>query len=164
MIRRKICMLGAFAAGKTSLVRRFAHGLFSDRYRTTVGVSVEKKSVELDGEGVDLIVWDLYGEDEFQKVRESYLKGAAGVFYVVDGTRAETLDVALALRDRVEGSEPGVPSIALVNKTDDTVAWELDAAASERLQAVLPVREVSARTGAGVDEAFLALARLTLNR
>jgi GTPase SAR1 family protein len=45
MIQKKICMLGGFAVGKTSLVRRFVSNVFSDQYQTTIGVTVEKKCV-----------------------------------------------------------------------------------------------------------------------
>lgn len=165
MIKKKVCMLGAFAAGKTSLVRQFAHGVFSEKYHTTVGVRIEKKTLELDGAAVDLIVWDLHGEDEFQKVRVNYLKGAAACIYVVDGTRAETLDVAMDLRARAEERFPGTPALFLVNKADLKDEWEVAAASLGRLTALgLPTHEVSARTGHGVDEAFHGLARRLLER
>ena len=59
MIKKKICMLGAFAAGKTSLVRRYVHSLFSEKYHTTVGVKIEKKPVNINGTPVDLLLWDI---------------------------------------------------------------------------------------------------------
>ena len=160
MIKKKICMLGAFAAGKTSLVRQFAHGVFSEKYHTTVGVRIEKKTVSVEDEPVDLIIWDLHGEDEFQKVRVSYLKGAAACVYVVDGTREETLDVAMDLRARAEERFPGLPSLFLVNKTDLNDAWELSASSLGRLTALgLDVHRVSALSADGVEEAFGDLAR-----
>lgn len=44
MSKFKVCMLGAFAVGKTSLVQRYVHSLFSDRYQTTLGVRIDKKA------------------------------------------------------------------------------------------------------------------------
>ena len=61
MLQKKICMLGGFSVGKTSLVRRFVQSIFSETYLTTVGVKIDKKSVELPGKTVDLILWDLAG-------------------------------------------------------------------------------------------------------
>ena len=98
MMQKKVCMLGGFAVGKTSLVRRFVSNVFSDHYHTTIGVTVEKKSVIVDDRDVMLVLWDLYGEDEFQRVRDSYLRGSAGYILVMDGTRKATLDTALALQ------------------------------------------------------------------
>ena len=67
MIQKKICMLGAFAVGKTSLVKQYVSGIFSEKYHTTVGVKIDKKMVEVDGQSMTLILWDLHGEDEFSK-------------------------------------------------------------------------------------------------
>ena len=36
MIQKKICLLGGFAVGKTSLIRRFVTGMFSELYQTTI--------------------------------------------------------------------------------------------------------------------------------
>ena len=51
-------MLGAFAAGKTSLVQQYVHSIFSDKYHTTVGVNIEKIRVTSEDAAVDLIIWD----------------------------------------------------------------------------------------------------------
>jgi len=99
MIQKKICLLGGFGVGKTSLVSRFVHSIFSDKYLTTVGVKIEKKSLVLNEQELDLVIWDLYGEDDFQKVRMSYLRGASGYLLVADGTRRTTLDTAMSLHE-----------------------------------------------------------------
>ena len=163
MIQKKICMLGAFAVGKTSLVSRFVKSLFSDKYHSSVGVKVDKKLVAAGQEQLELLLWDLYGEDEFQKIRTSYLRGSAGYVLVADGTRRETLDRAVVLQNRTEEAVGKVPFVLMVNKADLTDKWELDDAALEALtKSGWPVLKTSAKTGAGVEEAFLALARRML--
>ena len=102
MIQKKVCMLGGFAVGKTSLVARFVTSIFSDKYLTTVGVKIEKKSVQVSNQQLDLVLWDIYGDDEFQRVRMSYLRGASGYLLVVDPTRKATLETAIALQDSAE--------------------------------------------------------------
>ena len=57
-------MLGAFGVGKTSLVRRYVESIFSDTYLTTVGVKIDKKTLNVGDEPVTLILWDIAGEDE----------------------------------------------------------------------------------------------------
>ena len=159
MMRRKICMLGAFAVGKTSLVRRFVEGYFDERYETTIGVRILKKELFLGGVNHTLMIWDLHGDDEFQAVRPSYLRGASGCLYVIDGTRAGTLDVARRLRERVLEHVGEVPSLSLLNKQDLTSEWELDEDMRERLDAQgWQTRLTSAATGVGVEEAFRDLA------
>jgi GTPase SAR1 family protein len=45
MIQKKVCMVGTLGVGKTSLVAKFVHSMFSDKYLTTVGVKIDKKTV-----------------------------------------------------------------------------------------------------------------------
>ena len=160
MIQKKICMLGASAVGKTSLVSRFVRSIFSDKYHTTVGVKVDKKVVALGEDQMDLLLWDLYGEDEFQKMRTSYLRGSSGYVLVVDGTRHETLEKAVVLQNRTEETLGKVPFVLVLNKTDLADKWEVDEAAIEELgKRGWPAFRTSAKTGEGVEQAFLALAR-----
>ena len=92
MIKKKICLIGSFAVGKTSLTRRFVSNEFSDDYLTTLGVKIERRDVEYGRtKTVNLMIWDLAGRDEFAQVQKSYLVGAAGLLFVADGTRRETL-------------------------------------------------------------------------
>jgi small GTP-binding protein len=160
MIQKKICMLGTFAVGKTSLVSQFVKSIFSDKYHSTVGVKVDKKQVTVGGDELDLLLWDIYGEDEFQKLRTSYLRGSAGYVLVVDGTRRETLGQAVAFQNRAEEAVGKVPFVLMVNKADLTEKWEVDEAALEELsQRGWPIFKTSAKTGTGVEEAFLALSQ-----
>ena len=159
MIQKKICMLGSFAVGKTSLVRRFVESIYSDVYQTTVGVKVDKKVVSAAGQEVTLVLWDLYGEDEFQKMRWSYLRGSSGYLLVADGTRRATLDKAIAIEQRVREEVGELPFLLLINKSDLVQEWELD----EKQEASLAERgwkilRSSAKTGENVDAAFLELA------
>ena len=64
MLQKKVCVLGAFGVGKTTLIRRFVESIFSDAYLTTVGVKVDKKTVIVGTEPLTLILWDIAGEDE----------------------------------------------------------------------------------------------------
>ena len=97
MLQKKVCMIGAFAVGKPSLVSRFVHSTFSEKYLTTVGVKIDRHAVKVDGKELGLILWDLHGEDDFQTVRPSYLRGSAGYLLVVDPTRADTMTTALSI-------------------------------------------------------------------
>jgi small GTP-binding protein len=158
-LQKKICMLGAFAVGKTSLVRRYVDSIFSDRYLTTVGVKIDKRMVTVGGAEVSLILWDIAGEDDISQVRTSYVRGAAGYLLVADGTRPATLDVAQSIQQRVEAEVGRLPFLVLLNKRDLQDQWSVPAehiAALERTGWI--VQLTSARTGEGVAEAFQALA------
>ena len=157
MIQKKICLLGGFGVGKTSLVSRFVHSIFSDKYLTTLGVKIEKKTVTVDAETVDLIIWDLHGEDDFQKVNLSYLRGASGYLLVVDGTRMGTLDTALSLHGSAQKTLGKVPCMMAINKADLEDRWEIRAAALSGVG--FPVVTTSAKNGTEVEETFASLAR-----
>lgn len=163
MIQKKICLLGGFGVGKTSLVARFVHSIFSDKYLTTVGVKIDKKSVDVDNSRVDLVVWDIYGNDDFQKLRVSYLRGASGYLLVADGTRRATLDTAIEVQRVAEEALGPVPFILAVNKADLANEWEIEQAAIDELAARgWHVLKTSAKTGAMVEGAFSTLARAML--
>jgi small GTP-binding protein len=160
VIQKKICLLGGFGVGKTSLVSQFVHSIFSDKYLTTIGVKIEKKSVSLPDTRVEMVIWDLYGHDEFQKLRVSYLRGASGYLLVADGTRRATLDTVMEVQRLAEETLGRVPFILAVNKADLRSQWEIDEEAIEnRRSAGWRVLETSAKTGEMVDGAFATLAR-----
>lgn len=159
MIQKKICMLGGFAVGKTSLVRRFVTNVFSDHYHTTIGVTVEKKTVAINDQDVMLMLWDLYGDDEFQHVRDSYLRGSSAYIVVMDGTRRVTLDTALALQQTAARTLGTVPFVSIINKADLQSEWEIDERAIEQLRVRgWTVLFGSAKLGQGVDELFRNIA------
>lgn len=163
MLQKKICMVGAFATGKTSLVGRFVYSIFSEKYQTTVGVKIDKKTINIQGKDLNLILWDLYGEDEFQKVRMSYLRGSSGYLLVVDGTRKNTLEKAFNLQIKVEDTIGKVPFILVLNKWDLTDEWEIaDVEINEVLHRGWTVIKTSAKTGLGVEEIFQTLAQKIL--
>lgn len=158
MLQKKVCMVGAFATGKTSLVSRFVKSIYSDTYQSTVGVKIDKKILKLPEQELTLILWDLHGEDEFQKVRMSYLRGSSGYFLIVDGTRRYTLDKAFSLQQKVEETIGKVPFILILNKSDLTQDWEIeDSLIDELVQKNWTVIKGSAKTGLGVEEAFIKL-------
>ncbi len=159
MLQKKICMLGGFSVGKTSLVKRYVQSVFSEAYLTTVGVKIDKKTVELPDKTVTLILWDLAGEDDIASLRMSYLRGAAGYVLVADGTRHSTLDVALSLRKRVEADYGQLPFVLLLNKSDLKDQWSVpDPEIADLRQGGWWVQSSSARTGEGVEDAFKHLA------
>ena len=160
MLQKKVCLLGGFGVGKTSLVRRYVQSIFSDAYLTTVGVKIEKKMVNVGAAEVALILWDVAGEDDVAGIRMSYLRGSAGYLLVVDVTRGETLEVAKSIQARVTKEIGSVPFLFLFNKTGLMEEWDLPEQAIEDLTgAGHVVLKTSAKTGERVEEAFQMLAQ-----
>lgn len=163
MIKLKICMIGAYAVGKTSLVERFVRSLYSDNYHTTIGVKIDKKIMSVDDTDVTCMLWDIAGEDEFYTVNNSYLRGMAGYFLVVDGTRPSSMEIASRIQERVELLFPDVPFLLIANKADLEQDWAL----SDQLLADFSDRsfdclKTSAKSGENVENAFELLVRQML--
>ncbi|HXN73351.1 MAG TPA: Rab family GTPase [Candidatus Acidoferrales bacterium] len=155
MLQKKICMLGSFSVGKSSLVRRFVESIFSEAYQTSIGVKVDKKVVRHGNEDVTLVLWDIHGEDVYQKIRMSYLRGMSGYLLVVDGTRRQTLEDALALNERVIQEAGKVPAVLVLNKSDLADKWEIDSAREAKLTAAgWNIVRTSAKTGDSVEQVF----------
>ena len=160
MIQKKVCMVGVFATGKTSLVRQFVFSKFSERYHSTVGVKIDRKRVTVDDRDVNLLLWDLEGRDGVNEIQTSYLRGASGIIYVTDGTRIQTFEQVFQLRTLVDETLGDLPSVLALNKVDLTSEWKIRDAELERLEPERwHVLETSAKTGEGVEEAFLWLAK-----
>jgi small GTP-binding protein len=159
----KVCMVGAYGVGKTSLVKRFVDSIFSEKYLTTVGVQIDKKQLQIGGEDVTLMLWDLAGEDAVTEVRLSHLRGASAYVLVADGTRGPTLDTALNLQKRVRDVIGAVPFIFVVNKTDIRDRWEIRQESLDKLSAGgWPVFLSSAKSGQGVEALFLKAAEKSI--
>jgi small GTP-binding protein len=160
MIQKKICLLGTSGVGKTSLIARFVHSMFFDKYHTTVGVKVDKKTIMIDGAEVVLVIWDLAGDDRFQPQETKYLRGTSGYLMVVDGTRRVTLDHALDLQKRVADQLDNAPFVLVLNKADLAPQWEVDEAQISALASQgFTIVKTSAKEGTAVEEAFADLAR-----
>jgi len=149
--------------GKTSLVRRFVESIYSEAYHTTVGVKIDRKALRVGEKEVNLVLWDIYGEDDFQKIRWSQVQGASGYLLVADGTRKATFEKALELEEKCKKEVGAIPFLFLLNKCDLIEDWELDAELEAQLAAKLwTILRCSAKTGENVEEAFAQLAKKML--
>lgn len=163
MLQKKICMLGTFAVGKTSLVRRFVESIYSEAYHTTVGVKIDNKTIRAGDRDLTMMLWDIYGWDDFQTLRMEYLRGMSGYLLVADGTRRSTVADALSIEQSVEKELGKIPFVFLLNKKDLADEWEVDGETEKRLaERKWTVMRSSAKTGESVEVAFDKLARAML--
>ncbi len=160
----KVCLLGDFAVGKTSLVRRFVYDLFDDKYISTIGVKVSRKTVAVPQADrvveLSLILWDLAGGEKFDPIQATYMRGAAGAVLVCDMTRAETLDHLNAYVADLQTVSPAAVFVLAANKSDLT-PWELSKAQVEEFAERIGAScfFTSAKTGEEVETLFRELGR-----
>ena len=156
-------MLGSYAVGKTSLVQRFVNSIFSEKYQTTIGVKIDQKIVKANNEIVNLLLWDIYGEDMYQKIKPAYIMGASGYFIVIDGTRLDTLKIGFEIKKMAEGIAGEVPCIFLINKVDLKDEWEItDDDIAELRNNGQHLFLTSAKEDLAVEDAFMKLTELML--
>ncbi len=165
MIQKKICMFGAAGVGKTSLVQRYVQSIYSGKYHVTIGVKIDKKATSVNGQDVNLLLWDFQGEDNEHKIRTSFLRGASGYLLVIDYTRHETFVTAFSIQKMIENELGKIPFIILLNKSDLVDNFEIsDEEISEiQNQYGWQVMKTSALTGEMVEEAFTSLTEKMLD-
>lgn len=167
-ISQKICLVGDFSVGKTSLIRRFVERQFKDQYLSTVGVKISRKNIEISRQETEekdllqLLIWDIEGQTKFKGITPSYLQGAKGAVIVADVTRAETLT---HLQDHLNlffSINPQGFCIVALNKADllssEELTTLLDNHKYSHLSQVIPTYTTSAKTGNNVDQIFQTLA------
>ena len=171
VVKLKICMAGEATVGKTSLIRRFVTDEYEDRYTATLGTKITKRSMPAKDPrlghplDVQLILWDIMGTPTLRDLlKEAYYHGAHGILGVADVSRRETLRELDAWSRSIRSVAGSVPTLVVVNKVDLVTEQGLDPGT---IDAFCAQRKwgwsfTSAKTGAGVEDAFKRLVDLVL--
>ena len=165
----KIVMMGDFAVGKTSLVRRFVYDEFSDSYLTTIGVKVTKKDLKTDTSDITLLIWDIAGSDRFNIVSPEYIKGASGGIIVADLTRESTVQSVQAHIDLIHSINPDAVITVALNKSDLIPENSDKLSLIESMKTIIGTKGcqscflTSAKNGENVEELFNALSEKIRN-
>lgn len=163
----KLVLLGEAGVGKTSLIYRFIEQRFSTDFKSTLGVNLLKRVVDIDGNDVTCSIWDLGGQEAYKKLRKLYLDGASGALVVYDVTSLESFEKLndwLSSFREIRGDQP---ALLIGNKIDlekrRKVTTE-DAQAYADENNYIEFIEASAKTGENVETAFKNLIRKALNK
>ena len=155
---KKVVLLGHFGVGKTSLMRRFVENVFSEDYKVTLGVQIQKKEIKLtDKKILPMIIWDIEGNTSVKNARLSYLLGTNAFIYVFDATRIDTFG---KLNDEINYLKNQYPKATI-----KTIANKIDLVHKSSLIELLKSKAIkcdyftSAKTGDMVNEMFEALAK-----
>lgn len=159
MLQRKVCLVGDFAVGKTSLFNRVVFDRFEPGYRSTLGVRVQRKLAAGPHEA-PLIVWDTEGGRNEILLKPGYLTGAACTIVVCDLTRPATIDRCAAYAAQLRRLCPATPLLIAANKLDLVSADHPHVDHARRIAASLdlPLALTSACDGAGIAALFHVVA------
>lgn len=157
MYKCKIVLLGEAQVGKTSLVYRFVNDSFSSSYKSTLGVNLLKKDLEVDEYGeTSAQIWDLGGQESFRNLRKLYLEGAHGGMLLYDVTNKRSfqkLDNWVQSFKETRGDKPLLligNKIDLEEKIEVTKETGQEYASEHGFEFI----QTSAKTGNNVDKAF----------
>jgi small GTP-binding protein len=158
----KLILGGDGAVGKTSMVHRFVEDVFDVDYKSTIGTSIMKKECAFEGleSKVRFVIWDLAGQSQFKRVRQSYVANAEAGILVFDVTRRETYDSVKLWHDETVKEAPNITLILVGNKIDLTDSRKVSKEEGEALANELGLSyiETSAKTGENIEDAFKMLA------
>ena len=157
----KISIIGDGGVGKTSLIKKFTKGTFERDYIQTIGAQFSRYDIEIDGDLVNLIFWDIAGQDDFNFLHPLFYRESRGCIIVFS---LEENDLGEESFNHIENwhnelkkycSE--IPVIIFANKVDLIEEVSLS---KINIQEVVSKNNflgyflTSAKTGQGVHEAF----------
>jgi len=160
----KICIVGDFGVGKTTLLHQYLERRFTPNVPSTIGSNFFVKRLKLPRVQnlITLQIWDLAGQQHFKWVRQEFYKGAKGIVYVFDLTNKTTFDNLPNWKLEIDKIINGFYSILIGNKADllDDGSRVIETEESEDLKkylSALEYFETSAKSGINVEGFFLKL-------
>ncbi|OHS99089.1 small GTP-binding protein [Tritrichomonas foetus] len=157
----KIVVLGPAGVGKTCIINRYCNGSFQTDTMSTIGAGFFTHTLIIDHTDVTLMLWDTAGEERFQSVAPSLLRGASGVILTFDLTKFDSfqgIDTYMEMFLNTCQIPSGIdyPVLLLGNKSDleeRVIGNDLVEDWKKRNNVSL-YYEVSAKTGSNINEAF----------
>jgi len=122
----KVLVVGDIGTGKTSIIKRFVHNIFSMHYKSTIGVDFALKVINWDAKTiVRLQLWDIAGQERFGNMTRVYYKEAVGAMVVFDVTRVTTFEAVSKWKNDIDqkvfiNEDQPIPVVLLANKCDMT--------------------------------------------
>ncbi|XP_073457097.1 ras-related protein Rab-32-like [Aquarana catesbeiana] len=120
----KVLVVGDVGVGKTSIIQRYVHNIYSQCYRATIGVDFALKIIPWEKDTmVRLQLWDIAGQERFGHMTRLYYREAAGALVVCDLGRATTLQSVHRWKEDLDSKvslrngDP-IPTVLIANKCD----------------------------------------------
>jgi len=157
----KICLVGDESVGKTSIVLRFAKDTFQHNQKATVVVSFMSRSVNIDGEMIEYLIWDTAGEEKFRSMMKKHYRDSAAAIVVYDIVSYNSFQYMKSWVKEVTKWEPKAKLVVLGNKCDlkeqRQVPYDDGKSYADEVNAIF--METSAKTGENIEEVFFEIGK-----
>ena len=166
----QILLLGDSSVGKTSLITRYTNGTFGGHYIATVGIEHYTKQETINNLKICVKVWDTAGQERFRAITPNILRNAEGIVLVYDVTNTESFENLKFWINSIKtnfGENNGVlPIITIGNKIDMEDMREINKDEAKKFAKENNYKyfETSAKTGEGVDEAFIEIVNQVISK
>lgn len=165
----KVLIGGEGGVGKTTILHRFISNEFVENMNMTIGVQFHIQTIQHHGKNIQVILWDLGGQERFRFLQPEYCKGAVGAFALFDMSRIETLKSTVEWVDLFRKSASKDIPIMLVGTKRDVLQTqqevdEVNSIANEYASSmkISGYAETSAKFGWNVSESIYCLLDLLL--
>ena len=165
-LKIKVTVIGDGGVGKTSLIQKFTQGKFQTDYIKTIGAQLTHYETEIDGYRIELMFWDIAGQDNFHFLRPSFYRSSKAVIIVYsleeNNLGERSFDHITSWYEDVKEFCGEIPAVIFANKVDLIDEQSLD---KEKIQNLVTEHNflgyyiTSAKTGQGLDHAFNALSK-----
>ena len=165
----KLSLIGDGGVGKTSMAQRYVHGVFKADYKATIGTFISKKEwyfEQLDT-SVKFIIWDLAGQDQFQRLWPDYMTDTRSGIIMFDVTNKKSFENIKKWNEIITRvAHPNVILILVGNKVDLQDSREVSSEEGMELAKELKIyyMETSAKTNKNIDEVFEWVALQIINQ
>ncbi|EAX92640.1 small GTP-binding protein, putative [Trichomonas vaginalis G3] len=153
----KLVLLGDSGVGKTSIVTRYVSGSAPENVNPTIGAAFVTKDVLIDGQNLELLIWDTAGQEVYRGLAPMYYRSALIAFIVYDVTKAESFDsVSYWIRELKTNVEENIVILVCGNKVDleDKRTVEYQTAQNMATENGALYAEASATNGTGIERMF----------
>ncbi|TGZ73888.1 hypothetical protein CRM22_001252 [Opisthorchis felineus] len=165
----RLIVIGDSMVGKSSFLRTFVEGNFSNVCDPTVGVDFYSRIVRIRSDKyVKLQLWDTAGQEKFRSIAKSYYRNCVGVFVLFDLTDRETYEhVPSWFEEALSSIRCLTPVVMIVghksDKQGDRQVTKLEAACLAERLGDLVYMETSSVTGQNIEKSFEIMAETVYN-
>ena len=162
-----IIMIGDTSVGKSTLMRKFISGQFSDSLAPTLGIELYKKEITINDKQYLYRIWDTCGQERFRSLSKNYFHNSDGIMLLFDLNSKNSFDNLDKWFNSIKESGcEEIPLILVGTKCDlkNMISEELINNFINENQSIQKYYKSSAKSNIGIEEPFIELGKLIIKK